>query len=403
MSDIRVLNPNGGWCWFQDERAIVHGDQLFFGSVASPSGDLNVTSVDLKNGASRTTTLHEKFESDDHDAPALFMREDGQLLAMYSKHSNDNVIRWRVGSQPERTLEVKSSHGVCYQNIYRLRAESDRLYSFFRGDAFNPHYITSDDDGDTWKYGGRLLHATGERGARRPYLCYAGNGRDTIHFIATEGHPNDVANSIYHGIIRGGKIHRSDGEVVGELSSANETKIKVTDLTRIYTGGEHRIAWTIGIHLDRDEHPYIAFSTRRDDAGTDLWYHTARSDGTRWHERELAHAGSRLYNAEKDYSGLVALHPHDPNVLYISTNADPLSGEPLLSRADNKRHWEIFQGACANDRWTWTAITIDSTSDNIRPIVAPGNIDRAPLIWLRGTYRTYCDYDLAVAGLLAAP
>src|SRR5437868_4023589 len=101
-ADPRTLNPNGGWCWFQDERAIVHGDQLFFGSVASPGGDVNITSVDLTSGESRTTTLHERLQCDDHDAPALLIRKDGQLLAIYSRHSNDNLIRWRVGSQPER-------------------------------------------------------------------------------------------------------------------------------------------------------------------------------------------------------------------------------------------------------------------------------------------------------------
>ena len=63
MNEPRILNPNGGWCWFQDERAIVRGDQLFFGSVASPSGDVNVTSVDLKSGDARTTTLYDDLAS----------------------------------------------------------------------------------------------------------------------------------------------------------------------------------------------------------------------------------------------------------------------------------------------------------------------------------------------------
>ena len=29
-----LLRPNGGWCWYQDERAIVAGGKLIFGSVA---------------------------------------------------------------------------------------------------------------------------------------------------------------------------------------------------------------------------------------------------------------------------------------------------------------------------------------------------------------------------------
>ena len=86
--------------------------------------------------------------------------------------------------------------------------------------------------------------------------------------------------------------------------------------------------------------------------------------------------------------------------MYISTNADPVTGDALVSRADGKRHWEIFKGTNKDDRWTWTQITHDSAFDNIRPILVPANSDRVPLIWLRGTYRTYTDYDLAVVGLL---
>jgi hypothetical protein len=34
-----VLNDDGGWCWFQDERALVVGDRLVFGSVAAGRRD----------------------------------------------------------------------------------------------------------------------------------------------------------------------------------------------------------------------------------------------------------------------------------------------------------------------------------------------------------------------------
>jgi len=34
-----VLNDDGGWCWFQDERAVVVGERLVFGSVASGRTD----------------------------------------------------------------------------------------------------------------------------------------------------------------------------------------------------------------------------------------------------------------------------------------------------------------------------------------------------------------------------
>ena len=34
-----VLNDDGGWCWFQDERALALGDVVVFGSVATGGVD----------------------------------------------------------------------------------------------------------------------------------------------------------------------------------------------------------------------------------------------------------------------------------------------------------------------------------------------------------------------------
>ena len=55
----------------------------------------------------------------------------------------------------------------------------------------------------------------------------------------------------------------------------------------------------------------------------------------------IAYAGQCLYTAEGDYTGLVALDPQNPNRLFISTNADPVAGTPLISLTDGRRHWEI--------------------------------------------------------------
>ena len=40
--------------------------------------------------------------------------------------------------------------------------------------------------------------------------------------------------------------------------------------------------------------------------------------------------------------------------------------------------------------------------DNIRPIVPAGDPDRTAVLWLRGTYTNYHDYDLDVVGIVTA-
>jgi hypothetical protein len=116
----------------------------------------------------------------------------------------------------------------------------------------------------------------------------------------------------------------------------------------------------------------------------------------------VAFAGSRLYAGEDDYTGGVALTPGDPSVLYLSTNVDPGSGVPLVSKRDGQRHWEIFRGTSGDDGGTWSfvPVTQNSAADNLRPIVPSGRAGHGIVIWLRGRYRSYTDYALEVVGLV---
>ncbi len=220
----------------------------------------------------------------------------------------------------------------------------------------------SDDDGDTWKYGGRWLYG---KGGYSPYLKYAYDGKGTIHFIATEDHPRNFDNSLYHGYVRDGAMYKTDGTKVATLSTSTETTIATWDFTKIYEGTPDNVAWMVDVELDRAERPYVLFSTQRDgrglprgQGGMDLRYHYARLGATGWTNEEIAYAGTRLYSSEDDYSGLGALDPNNPDVVYISTDADPVTGKPLISSADSKRHYELFRGERgANGKWTWTTFT----------------------------------------------
>ena len=102
---VVVLNENGSWCWYQDERVLVQGDRLILGSVANRSGtdgenrwgNVEVTTYDLKNGKLLgTSVLCEHLQDDDHDVPALLPLPDGRILAVYSKHGDDRLMRYRI-------------------------------------------------------------------------------------------------------------------------------------------------------------------------------------------------------------------------------------------------------------------------------------------------------------------
>jgi hypothetical protein len=420
-----VLNDDGGWCWFQDERAVVVGGRLVFGSVASGRRDparrgrVEATGVLLATGAATrfplsATPVEAAGTYDDHDAPAFVVRGDGRLLAAWAGHGRDSRILSRVSARPadpsdwgeERAFSPSPSSRVTYSNLHRLATERGRIYDFFRGmdDRFKPSVAWSDDEGETWTAGGVVIDVP-VAARHRPYVKYASDGRDTVHLAYTEGHPRDFDNGVWHVFARGGRIHRSDGTEVRPLAEGLRDP---AEGTRVFAGEPARVAWVADLELDGKGRPVIAYSVQMDSAGLppgqggiDHRYRLARFTGTAWEDREIAYAGTRLYAGEDDYTGGIALVPGDPATVFVSTNADPHDGSPLVSARDGRRHFELFRGRTSDGlSWRWEAVTTDSTADNLRPIVprAPG---RTPLLlWLRGTYRSYTDYDLEVVGRL---
>jgi hypothetical protein len=410
-----TFNDDGGWCWFEDERVIVHDGKLIIGTVAAGRldalrrGDVEVTSYELQTGATRRSELHDRLQLDDHNSPAFLARPDGKILALYAKHGPENRFYYRISGvndpgtwSPVREFAPSETTRLTYSNLCRLSAERNRIYDFFRGldGKSKPSYAFSDDGGETWKTGGIVIQSP----AARPYLRYASDGAASIHMFYTEGHPRDFDNSVYHVYYREGFLHRSDGSRIRSLS---EGLREPEEGTRIFTGGPNQVAWTADMELDTDGNPYVGYSVQMDSAGLpprqggdDLRYRYARWDGRQWRDYPMAYAGRRLYAGEDDYSGLLALHPHDPATVFISTDADPASGRPLVSRSDGRRHYEIFGGSTADGgkTWIWTPVTRDSTMDNLRPIVPKWPGGRTILLWLRGTYRAYTDYDLEVVG-----
>ncbi|HKZ30760.1 MAG TPA: BNR-4 repeat-containing protein [Vicinamibacteria bacterium] len=421
-----VLNDDGGWCWFQDERALVVGDRLVFGSVAagrsdaSRRGTVEVTSVVLATGATTrfrlsATPVERAGRYDDHDTPAFVVRGDGRLLAVWAGHGYDNRILSRVSLRPgdatgwgdERAFVPSPSSSVTYSNLHRLAGERGRIYDFFRGldNRFKPSMAWSDDEGESFRSGGVVIDVPATF-RHRPYVKYASDGQATVHLAYTEGHPRNFDNSLYHAYYRDGVLHRSDGSVIRPLAEGLRDPVEGT---RVFQGDPANVAWVIDLELDAQGRPFVAYSVQKDSAGlpqgqggSDHRYRLARWTGKAWNDREIASAGTRLYAGEDDYTGGVALVPGDPTRVLVSTDADPTTGAPLVSAADGKRHWEIFRGTTPDDglTWQWQAVTRDSTADNLRPIVPRSDARDELLLWLRGRYRSYTDYDLEVVGLL---
>jgi hypothetical protein len=409
-----VLTDDAGYCWFQDPRAIFHGDRLVVGSVASGwsssarRGDIEAVVYDFTARRANAVELHNALELDDHDSAAFLARPDGRLLTVYAKHGSENRFYYRTSTADtllswgtERTFTPTTATRLTYANLFLLTSENNRIYNFYRGldDSYKPSYAYSDDAGESWRSGNIVINVPATE-RHRPYVRYVSNGIDTIHLVYTEAHPRDFNNSLYHVYYKGGSLYRTNGALIRSLAQGLASP---SDGSRIYQGNADNVAWCADAALDRDGRPVAAYSVQVGSAGLptgqggeDIRYRYARWDGSAWRDYPLAYAGRRLYSGEDDYSGLVAIDPTDVSTVFISTNANPSTGAPLTSAADGARHYEIFRGTTTNggQTWQWTPVTQDSRVDNLRPIVPPpGAGGRRALLWLRGTYRSYTSYQ----------
>jgi len=409
-----VLGDDGGWCWFQDERALALGNLVVLGSVAAGRSDpARRGSVELtiwrpRTGELSRVVLRERMELDDHDAPALLELEDGRLLAVYARHGNDKLVRWRRNEragdlqswEPERSFAPTpdARMGVTYSNLHHGSRPGEVL-DLHRGLDWDPNLIVSRDSGDSWEWFGRILGGPG-----RPYLKYTSDGSGAVHIMATEQHPRDFDNSIYHGVLRVPHVLRSDGSVAGTVGDAPP---EPTELTCVFRGGPDAVAWPVDFELDAQGLPVMLFSVQVDgtgkprrEGGLDHRLFLARFDGSAWRHEEIGHLGRRLYAGEDDYTGLAALDPADPSVVYLSTDAHPLTGLALVSASDGERHRELFRARRGGrvDGWTFTQLTRDSAADNLRPVIPSGSPH--VLLWLRGELTTYTDYALEIVGAL---
>ncbi len=404
--------PNGAWSWYEDERAVIDaahpdGPILLASSVsAAPnsdaeSGDIDLLWLNLVTGAKGAVELHDRLERDDHDSAGLWVRPDGRYVAAYARHITDPYTRWRVSTNPhdptawdpEQTFT--NGAGATYNNLYYLPNDAGgagRLYNFTRTVNFDPNILISSDHGSSWSYGGKLLTEGG--GGDRPYVKYTTDG-NAIHFVATERHPRNYENSIYHGMIVDGTAYNEagavvDGNVFDGAGQPPSAFTRIFQTGRVIDGLVMRRAWTIDMAIANNR-PAAIITARVDDYDGDHRFLYARHNGRSWVIRPLAQAGAFLYAAENDYTGLAALDTQDPSVVVISTPIDPRTGETT-------RMYELYRGETDDlgTTWRWTALTAHSTVDNLRPVIPAYDGDVRVIAWLRGQYRSYVYWDTEV-------
>lgn len=256
--------------------------------------------------------------------------------------------------------------------------------------------MISDDGGESWQSPRHVITSGSDQ--TRPSVKYISDGAERFDLLYTQGHPRQEKNNVYHLYYQEGALHRSDGTQICSLAADDCLPIRVGQGTQVYDAEEADRAWVWDIEYDDGGAPVAAFVVARDSTvGQDLRSRYARydSEAETWRGREIAHAGTRLYEGENHYAGGIALDPSNSRRVYISSDVDPKTGDTTETG-----RYQIYRGTVGRrgERWRWTRLTATEAVDNLRPFLPREESDRHVVLWLRGRYSTYTEYDTDVVG-----
>lgn len=428
QTNLAVIVRDGAWTWFNDPRAIFHNGVLYVGYVRNSDGASALSAFNPQTGSTTDLWTSNVTQRDDHNNPGLLIKQDGTMLAIYARHGTDQFFRYRLSStdpsvptnwSAELTIPSTGA-GVTYANPFQLSNETNRIYNFMRDLNFNPTVVTSTNGGTNWSASESFIR--NGAGSIRPYVKYCSDASKRIDVLYTDGHPRDITNSLYHLYYEAGACFKTDGVF---LKSFDDLPIQHESGERgsiIYqysaaatSDPDDHIptgrAWCWQIAYQTNGDPVCVFSVQRDQVtGTNwfdarIYYYYARWTGSSWQKRFIAHAGRPLYTPENDYAGGICIDPGNPNVLYMSSNAENpfnLTDTTNVALKANARY-ELYRGTVDMDDLdvAWETVTTNSTADQLRPYVPPNYGNKPAVIWFRGTYTTYTAYNCEVVGLFS--
>ncbi len=415
-----ALSPEGGWCWFQDVRAVYvpsMGKVVF--AYDNKDGDITVRTVDDTTRVASAVRRLALAEQDDHDNPALLRREsDGKFIAMWTTHVGSifqsiATVADDIASLPTSsnvTAEfggLGGNAGFTYAHLFQLPGEAGTpspIYFSVRYHNFNGlpfvGMARSVDDGVNWTDldGGAnaqtlLAEITYHKAVR--------NGDDRIDFIASN-HPEDTdpvygVQGIYHFYYQGNNLYQTDGTLIGAVGDGPRAggSYARTALTEVQNADDG-IPWLWDIAIDSNGDPVLVYVVYEDPYPTGRWnYQYARWTGSAWEHFEIADAGTKFAATSNpahgsQYAGGIVLDQSAPEVCYFSTN-------------EGSAFHEIYQAVVAlDDSVQITPITSGSSEMQIRPVPVYDAV-KIKVLWNAGTYTDYLgNYNLGTRGAYVA-
>ncbi len=382
----------GGWTWYNDERAIVHGGNTFiaFNAGGGGSGHLRAARLEHGTNAITTGTITTAGSLDDHVCPGLVRLPSGLLAAFYAQNP-DTLVRYRFSTAADSVTgwgSIQTTPTTPFPTVYvqpRLLPTSGRLILFSRciidSSTRRHYYNVSADNAGTW---GSWVEFMRPPTTGIPYLIAQQSG-DRIYLLVSTGHPVNGQASIYCGYA---EWHTGDNALRFYRMDGTQLSLPFnpSSLTLVYDGSTQR-AWNWDIAVGADGHPRVLFSRYPANNGTDIRMMYSRWDGAAFTtpvDVRGASVGTSLYAGEAFYTGGACFDGNDPDAIYLSA--------------------EVTAGVYELQKWrtndvglTWAKVRDISTGtvgqDNIRPISPVGHGATDAVYWMRTAYTAYDNWS----------
>lgn len=384
--------------WYNYPVVLNDGGLLYAGGVTA-NGSIQVHKTNAIDASS--FTLAATLEVDDHNEATLLKLPNGKLACFYSKHSADASVRYRITSNvlPDITAfaaeKTFTDTIVGYTLSFLLSDNNVRIFyrqgNSTQRDRKMAKTPVADLQAGTESWTLSTIFATTNE---RPYMVATQNGTDRIDFVMTNGHPNEVATSLYHCYME------LDAGTERYYTSAGVeifTPIDVTASATLIdntTGGR---TWNDKVAIGPDGHPRVLFTkyptgTTGANGGagttyTDIEYWHARWDGSAWVKNRLLTGQRSLYPTEAYYTGSMCFDGNDVTALYLTE----VSGTIY-----ELKKYQFDEAA--GTKTLLKTYTSGSSTNNMRPQSPSGSDRPYEVTWLDGTYTTYISYATRMKG-----
>jgi len=323
------------------------------------------------------------FEGDDHNAPSITRLANGKLLAVYTRHAQDHLVRYRISSEPDSIASWGPEHGIHSNWVTYSQAWVDsggRVHLFYRTTSQSWAHRFSDDDAVTWSNEKLFIATVGGH----PYIATMPDpANPDVVRLAVAAHPiNASDHNIYYAEIdlESGDIGPPGAEAATNLYDAS-APVTPAAFETVFDSPSQGGVLTRMLDLGAGAAPQILFATF---TGTDdAQYREARRGNGEWIiSDEIAPAGPPIENpvgANYYFAGMAATADNDE--LYLARRDSSTADWPLERYRRVGGAWVLDEVLMRGD---WRLY-----SEVFRPMTPYQAGTQVPVIALRGSYEYF--------------